>query len=330
MKIYRTAVIGCGRIGSLFSKDPLRKGVVTHAAAYKDNSNTELVAACDINKDRLKEFGATWGVRSLYTNIKKMLSKEGIDIISICTPSRSHYAVLKESVKFQPKAVFCEKPLADSVKDGEKMEKLCKKNNILLQVGHQRRFDPLHINLRKFITGKKMGEVQQANFYYTAGVKNTGSHMFDLLRFFFGDAEWIEAFFSKNESGKVEDPNLDGVLKFKNGLFSTFQACDVKKYLLFELNCLLEGGRIILKDSGFSLEVYKTGESKYFSGYRQLCKTKKLFNTKYKRDFLANAVTHLLDCINKKKESVSSGKDGLAALKIIEGALFSADHDGKR
>lgn len=330
MNTYRTAVIGCGRIGSLFSKDPLRKGVVTHAAAYKNSDRTRLVAACDIDKDRLEDFGNTWGVKSLYTDIKKMLAKEKIDILSICTPPASHYPVLKEAAKFPLKAIFCEKPIADNVAEGAKMAALCKKNNIILQIGHQRRFDPLHKNLRKFINDRKMGEVQQANFYYTAGVKNTGSHMFDILRFFFGDVEWAEALPSKNSSGRAEDPNLDGMLKFKNGLIATFQACDVKKFLMFELNCIFEEGRAVLTNSGFSLDFYKAGGSKYFSGYKELLNVKSPFKTEYKRDPMVNAIGHLVECVDKRAESISSSLDGLASLKIIEAAIYSAGRDGKR
>jgi predicted dehydrogenase len=330
MKTYRAAIVGAGRIGSLFSGDPLRKGIVTHAAAYKNNRQTKLVAACDIDEDRLSDFGKTWGVRALYTDINKMLLKEKIDILSICTPPPTHYSVLKEAVKYSPRAIFCEKPLADNIGDGERMVRLCAKKNIILQIDHQRRFDPLHVNLRKFISGKKMGEVQQANFYYTAGSKNTGSHMFDLLRFFFGDVEWVEAFLSKNTSGKDDDQNLDGLLKFKNGLISTFQACDVNKYLIFELNCFMEGGRVVLKNSGFVLDMYEAGASKYFSGYKELLKIKSIFKTDYQRNYMVNAVDHLLVCIRENKESNSSGRDGLAALKIIEAVILSADSNGKR
>lgn len=330
MKSYRAAIVGCGRIGSLFSKDPLRKGIVTHAAAYKNNRQTTLVAACDIDASRLREFGNLWTISSLYSDLNNMLREEKIDILSICTPPSAHYSVLKEVVKYSPKAIFCEKPLSDNIGDGERMVRLCAKKNIILQVDHQRRFDPLHISLRKFIDSKKMGDVQQANFYYTAGSKNTGSHMFDILRFFFGDVEWVEAFFSKNTSGKDDDPNLDGLLKFKSGLISTFQACDVNKYLIFELNCFLEGGRVVLKNSGFALDMYKARASKYFSGYKEPMKMKSSFKTDYQRNYMADAVAHLLACIREKRESMSSGRDGLAVLKIIEAVILSANNNGDR
>lgn len=327
---YKAAIIGCGRIGFAFDNDPKRKYISTHIGAYNFVRDSDLVAICDLNKQKLKECRNKWHILHGYTNFKEMLTKEKIDILSICTPSHTHYSIFKGAIKFPLKAIFCEKPLADNVKDAKEMLNLCKKNGIILQVDHQRRFDPLHINLRTIIKNKKLGEVQQVNFYYTAGIKNTGSHMFDLLRFFFGEAKWIEAFYSKNESGKKDDSNLDGILKFENGIFATFQACDVKKYIVFEMNCFLEQGRINLKDSGFAVDFFEVTSSKYFSGYRELYRTRAPFNTNYKRNFMVNAVKHLIDCIKKSKESISSGEDGLAALEMIEVAICSAKNKGKR
>jgi len=206
---YRAAVIGCGRIGFGFDRDPKRKHVATHAGAYNFAKGVELEAVCDINKKALEECARRWHVRGAYTNFKKMLKKEKIDILSICTPPETHYSMLKEAVESPLKAIFCEKPLAVNVKDAEEMVRLCRKKGIILQVDHQRRFCPLHENIRDFIRKKKFRDVQQVNFYYTAGVRNTGSHMFDLLRFFFGDVEWIEAFLSKNISGKEAQLRLE-------------------------------------------------------------------------------------------------------------------------
>lgn len=330
MKKYRAAIVGCGRIASSFSKDPLRKGIITHADAYLKHPQTQLVSACDVDKDKLLEFGDFWKVKALYGSIDEMLAKESIDILSICTPPGTHYPVLKKAAKYPLKAVFCEKPLAETISDGEKMVKLCRERHIILQIGHQRRFDPLHQALRKIISTRELGCVQQINFFYTAGVKNTGSHMFDLLRFFLGDALWIEGFYSKNQSRRENDPNIDGIIKFKDGTLATFQGLDVNKYMIFELSCFLEKGKIILKNSGFNADFYKVIKSKFYSGYKELLPISSKLKESYSRDFLYFAVDHLVSCIKNKKESVSSGQDGLKALKLIRGAIASADSHGKR
>lgn len=328
---YKVAIVGCGRIASLFDDDSKRKYIATHIGAYKHVKETEVEAVCDIDKKRLQKCLNRWRIQRGYIDYREMLNEEKVDILSICTPQESHYPVVKEAASNKNiRAIFCEKPLANNVRDAQKMVKLCKEKKIILQVDHQRRFDPLHINLRKFIRSKEFGEVQQVNFYYTAGIRNTGTHMFDLLRFFFGDVVWIEACYSKNKSGKEFDPNLDGLMRFKNGLLAAFQACNVTNYLIFEMNCLLEKGRVVLKNSGFGMDFYRARASRFFSGHKELFLAKPLFNITYKRNFMVNAVTHLIKCIRKSKVSISSGEDGLAAMKLIEFAINSAKNNCRR
>jgi len=329
--IYKVGVAGCGRIASAFDNDPKRKYIATHIGAYTYAGNTRVVAICDTDRKKLKTCLGRWGIERGYLDCGAMLAKEKIDILSVCTPPKSHLPVVKEAVKSgSVKAIFCEKPLSDNVRDAREILNLCGKKGIILQVGHQRRFDPLHVKIGKIIQAKKIGDVQQVSFYYTAGVKNTGSHMFDLLRFLFGNVEWIEGFFSKNPSNIKDDPNIDGILKFKNRVMATFQACEAKKYLIFELKCLAEKGSITVKNSGFSADFCVSGPSNYYSGYNELRKTRTPFNTRYERNFMVNAVRHFTECIEKGKEPVSSGADGLAALKLVEAALHSAKNDGKR
>ena len=327
---YRAGIIGCGRIGYEFDKDPKRSYISTHTGAYNYVKDIVLAAVCDIDKKRLKACVNRWRIPAGYGDFKEMLEREDLDILSICTQPSTHYQILKEAVRYPLKAIFCEKPIADNTKNAEKMVRLCKEKLIILQIGHQRRFDPLHINLREFIKSKRIGDVQQVNAYYTAGVNNTGSHMFDLLGFFFGEIDWIEGFFSKNVSRRKGDPNIDGFMRFKNGVFSSFQSCDVNEYTIFELNCFLQKGRLVLKDSGFNVDYYNICESKFYSGYKELYKDRHGFKTKYKRNFMTNAVEHLVRCINNKKESTSSGDDGLKALALIEACIVSARNNGKR
>ncbi len=329
-KKLKAALVGCGRIGAEFDNDPKRKYISTHAGAYASVKGVDLVAVCDTDLQKAARCADRWGVRSVYTDLGRMLKEKEIDILSICTPPGSHYAVLKEVSAYPVKAVFCEKPLAGNMEEALAMVDICSKKGIILQVDHQRRFDRLHQELSALISAGKLGEVLAANFYYTAGIKNTGSHMFDLMRFFFGDADWVEAFPSKNVSANANDPNLDGILRFKSGLFATFQACDVSKYLIFEMNILFEKGRIILKNSGFDIECHAVKPSVFFSGYKELSKSGKLLDTDYRKDFMVNAVKHLSACVRRKSEPVSSGSDGLKAMELIEKSLLSAENSGKR
>ena len=120
----KAVVIGCGRIGSEFDNDPKRLYVSTHAGAYAAVKDTELVAVCDIDENKAKKSADRWGIKHVFIDFDKMMRECAPDIVSICTPPSTHYSVLRKLVKYKPKAVFCEKPIASCIKEAEKMIEL--------------------------------------------------------------------------------------------------------------------------------------------------------------------------------------------------------------
>ena len=55
MKLFKTGIIGCGRIGSLLEEDPLRGKPCTHAGGFSALPAIRLSAGCDINPERLQK-----------------------------------------------------------------------------------------------------------------------------------------------------------------------------------------------------------------------------------------------------------------------------------
>lgn len=327
--MYKAGIIGCGKVGSKFDEDPKRKIISSHAGAYSAIDDIDLVAASDLKKENLEKCGKKWKIKSLYKNYKEMLKKENLDIISICTWNSTHLEIVKEAVKNGIKAIFCEKPIADTLHAATQIIEICNKNNIILQIDHQRRFCRFHQEVRNFLNSGKLGKIQQVSFYYTAGIANTGSHMFDLLRFFFGDVKWVIANKSKNISPNEKDPNFDGILKFQNGIFCVIQACDVRNFLIFDIDIYGSKGRIRITRNGFDCEYYNIKESKLFSGYKELFISDLPFKN-YSRNFMVNAVEHLLQCLKNKTRSISNGEDGLKALELISAFHISAIENGEK
>jgi predicted dehydrogenase len=325
--MYNAAIVGCGRISSIFDDDPLRKFVSSHAGAYNTVKKTRLIAAADLDDEKLSNFGKRWGAKSLYRDYKEMLKKEHIDILSICTWNSTHYEILKEAVKAGVKAIFCEKPISDSLKHADEMVRLTREKNIVLAVGHQRRWDKLHNDIRQMIHDKEIGDIQQVTFYYTKGIANTGSHVFDLLRYFFGDVKWVFGVYKRNENS--EDPDIDGYMHFNSGVSASIQSCDANNYLIFEVNILGSSGGIRIINSGFDTEFFKVNESKLFSGYKELEKIETPFKIE-KKEMLIQAVEDIIRCIETGKDPMCTGEDGRNALEIISAFHESARKGGKK
>ena len=272
MKKLRCAVIGCGRIGCGFD-DYESTNIRTHAGSYFKNNETELVALCDIDKQKLKKYGKKYGIKNLYTDTETMFKKEKPEIISIRTLVETHLMLVKQAAKYGTRGIFLEKPASDSLGNMKKVLTICKKKKISLQVDHQRRFSPFYHSIKKFLFEKKLGEIQYSNVYYGAGIANTGTHIFDLLRLFFGDVKTIQAKKSSNKSKFSHDPNLDVQIKFMNNITTNMIGIDLNHYGICEVDIFGTLGRIRINLINDKIEYFTSSSSNPLS-YKNLISTK--------------------------------------------------------
>ncbi len=159
--MYRCAIIGAGRIGVEFDD--------CHARAYKENPNTELLAIIDKRFDKALEAAKKWDV-PVSGDEYWQTGELGLDIVSICTPPQTHLQVVKDMLlaHCDLRAIYCEKPITINLDEAKEMVAMCRERNIILQINHQRRFGV-------------------PTFLYSRGLFNTGTHMVDMLRMYFGE-----------------------------------------------------------------------------------------------------------------------------------------------
>lgn len=326
---YRAGLIGCGRIGCGFDDDPNRGYVSTHAGAYVQTPGVNLVALADMDETKLVRYGDKFRVGGRYTDCMQMLDRERLDILSVCTWSDTHLDIVRAAAERGVKAVFCEKPMADTLSAADEMIRLCAERGVLLMIDHQRRFDPTHQRIAAYIKSGALGRIQQVTCYYTAGVANTGSHLFDLLRFCLGDVRWTQGRYSQNVSPNPQDPNIDAILGFDSGCLAVLQACDVKAYLIFELAFLGTRGRLRITSSGFDVVFEAAQDSPRFAGYKELAPAASPVRPEGQPEFMLHGVAHLLECLKSGQKPISSGEDGRAALEIICALRESADANGR-
>jgi predicted dehydrogenase len=327
---YRAGIIGCGRIGCGFDDDPKRGYVSTHAGAYRQTAGVELVALSDVDPEKLERYGKKFEVAGRYTDHRRMLAQERLDIVSICTWVDTHRALVDDAVSAGVRAIFCEKPVAESLAGAGTMVERCREAGVLLMVNHQRRFDRFHRQVAEYLCSGQLGRIQHVTAYYTAGLANTGTHLLDLLRMFLGDVEWVQAIKSASPSPNPGDPNLDGWIQFRSGARAALQACDVKDYTIFEINLLGAGGRLRVMSHGFEAQLEEAQESRRFAGYRELIPAAAPVDAGGPREYMLQAVAHLVDCLEHGKKPLCTGEDGRAALELICALRQSADSGGQR
>lgn len=104
----RTAIVGTGGISR------------SHARALTGDGRPELVAAVDVDPDRLAEFCAEWSVPGQYSSLEEMLERERPEIVHLCTPPGAHTDAAVQSLRAGA-AVVCEKPPCLSLADCDRI-----------------------------------------------------------------------------------------------------------------------------------------------------------------------------------------------------------------
>lgn len=146
-KKLKIAVIGAGGIA---------KGA--HLPGYAKMDNVEIVAICDILKDRAEAVAKEFSIPAVFTDYKEVLEIPGLDAIDICTPNYLHSVIACEALE-KGINVFCEKPDAVSAEEAEKMKKAAEESGKVLMVMRNNRYRPTASFLKKYIKDGKMGEI---------------------------------------------------------------------------------------------------------------------------------------------------------------------------
>ena len=269
---------------------PLRIGLIgygfmgrAHSNAYRKVSNffdleytPVLKAICARNEANAVAFAKKWGYESVETDWKRIIERDDIDAVDICTPNNTHADIAIAAAK-AGKMILCEKPLSMDGPEGEAMVKAVEKAKVPNIVWYNYRRVPTVTMAKKLIEEGRLGKI----FHYRAkflqdwtispdlpqggaglwrlDVKAAGSGVTgDLLAHCIDTAIWLngsmdsvtamtETFIKKrkhNLSGKVEKVGIDDacafLARFKNGSLATFESTRYarghKALYTFEIN----------------------------------------------------------------------------------------------
>jgi predicted dehydrogenase len=139
-------------------------GQCAHLKNYSIIPECEVVAICEIREKLGKLVGERYGIKKIYKDFNELIKNEKFDGIVASQPFTRHYVILKEILK-SGVPVFVEKPLASSVKIGEKIIEEIKKANTWVMVGYHKRSDPAsEYTKNKIEEFKKKGEIGKLKY----------------------------------------------------------------------------------------------------------------------------------------------------------------------
>ncbi|MDD6161082.1 MAG: Gfo/Idh/MocA family oxidoreductase [Oscillospiraceae bacterium] len=150
MSKVRIGLIGCGGIAN-------NKHM---PALAKLSDKCEMVAFCDIVEERAQKAAAEYGSADakVYTDYHELLADKSIDVVHVLTPNVAHCPITVAAFE-AGKHVLCEKPMAHTSADAQKMLDAWKKSGKKFTIGYQNRFRPEIQMLHKAVENDELGEI---------------------------------------------------------------------------------------------------------------------------------------------------------------------------
>lgn len=173
----------------------------SHAEVFHVLPNTELVAVAELRTELFDDFRVIWGEVfpdvHTYTDFREMIQKEDLDILSVCTPDNAHRNIVVYAANNGVKGIVCEKPLATTVEDCNRMIEACEANGTIMTVEYTRRWMPHYPSMRKAISKGAIGKVRRIVGHLggaRAMLFRNGTHLIDGVCFFAeSDPDWVFA-----------------------------------------------------------------------------------------------------------------------------------------
>jgi len=317
--MYNSAIVGCGRIAGKFEDLLATQKPCTHAGAYSFNESVSLIAACDPSQSALAEFCDRWEVEGVYNDPKEMFEKEDIHILSICTPVDSHYDLVMLALKHcsSLKAIWCEKPISNSLSTSYKMIKECKKKGVKLAVNYWRRWDDLHIDITDRIKSGAIGIPYVLDCQSHVGLMNCGTHLIDLSIMYSGTTP-TAVNGSVIDDGS-NDPGCTAYLEFENNM-SAYVDCAWKENPQLGINARGDKATIFAMTKKVLLEGYRLHGDKYIN---------ETIRGSQGISPMAKAIENILATINDNEELMCSGEDAVKSLEVAVG-IYMSHETGKK
>jgi predicted dehydrogenase len=152
----------------------LRAGIVgagliagEHLAAYAATPGVRVVAVADPVADKAARLAARAGADDV-AGLDELLVL-GLDVVSICTPPASHADLTVRALE-AGLSVLCEKPMARSLADAQRMVAAARTATGLLMIGQVSRFEPDHVQAKNLIESGALGQVQMMSHSMTTSM----------------------------------------------------------------------------------------------------------------------------------------------------------------
>lgn len=331
--MINVAVIGCGYWGP----NLIRNFMACPA--------TNLVAACDLDPERLARVLAPYpSVRGL-TDLQAVLADAAIDAVAIATPVATHHAITKAALESN-KHVLVEKPLAASVQQGEELVALAAKNNLRLMCDHTFCYTGAVRKIKQVIDAGDLGDL----LYFDSIRINLGlfqsdvnviwdlaTHDLAIVDFLFPENPIQVSAHGVAHAGNGIENIAYVTLTYPGNCIAHFHVnwlspVKIRKTIIggsrkmIEWNDLVPAEKIKIYDKGIELSPAELDQkSKLMVSYRSGdIHSPQVDGT----EALLRVVQEFADCIVENRQPLTDGQAALRVLRVLEAAERSIKADG--
>ena len=158
------------------------------------------------------------GVKNAYADYRTMLeTRSSLHIVSVADRWLDQHRDMVVACARAGASVFLEKPMARTLAEADEMIAECEMRHVKLAIAHQTRYSPRARVIRDFLGEGKLGEVLELHGRGKEDARGggqdlmvLGTHLFDLMRFFAGDAQWCHARIRQKGKPSVKADVTDG------------------------------------------------------------------------------------------------------------------------
>ena len=307
-------------MGYDFHLDPA-KYIYSHCRALHRHSKFQLVGGVDPDPQQRQLFERTYQAPA-FADIEQALDGSSPDLVVIAIPTELHAETLRQVLnRTRPKVVLCEKPLAGDVRQAREILKACAAQNVSLYVNYIRRSDPGVIEIKRRLDAGEINGPFKGVAFYTKGFLHNGSHLLNLLEYWFGSATaWIpvECKTIQNSS----DAKVDVRISFEKGHVMFLAASPEDAFTLNGLELLMGNGRLRYEHGGERIEWSPTMPHAHIEGYTVLSKRSEIIASGMDR-YQWHVMEQLAAAMTGQSHNLCSGEVAMKTLDTMQAILES-------
>ena len=314
------------------------------ARNFHFNNDLELTAICDFSSDRLKAACKLYPQVDCYDNVDDFFANTDIDAVAIATPVATHFELAKRAID-SGRHLWLEKPMTETVEQGEQLIKLAKKKKKVLLVDHTFVYTGAVRKIKDLIREGELGHV----IYYDSTRINLGlfqqdvNVIWDLAPHDISIMDYLMPFEKVAVSATGSHYYGNGIVP--KSLITIYMAADVIAHINVswvspvKIRQTLIGGSlkmIVYDDNNPSekVKIYDTGVDLTFT-------KEELYHMKVQyrvgdmyapkledHEALALETDHFVDCMINGTQPLTGGREGLQVVKILSAAEQSLKNKG--